>query len=66
MPDGAAIEAMVGAAIGLQTTTGAGGAGRALVEPVAVGVQAVLDVIGVDVLAEAFGQAFGFFPGLNF
>ena len=66
MPPGIAVEAGVLAGGFLQAFVAAGRAGAAAVQPVAVGVQAVLDVVGVNLVAVSCSQIAGRFPGGDF
>lgn len=63
-PDGVAIEAVVVRIIVLLEAFGAATrADTALIQPVAVGVQAVLDVVFANFDADLLAQAAGLFPG---
>ncbi len=63
LPAGLAVKTAVGGAGLLKAMDPAGRAGTALVQPIAVGIQAVLDVVVINMRVVAFGQASGGLPG---
>lgn len=66
MPAGVAVKtAVVTAFIGLETLRAASWANAAPVEPVAIGVEAVLDIIFVNNHAVLLGNCAGMAPGGN-
>ena len=66
VPDGFAVKTFVCFGIFLDTDSATGGASAAAVQPIAVGIQAVLDVLWVDFDVILPGQAAGAVPGGNF
>lgn len=65
-PLGVAVITTIGMHILLQASNRAFGAFAALVEPVAVGVQAVLDMVEVNQMAVFFAEFGGFIPSGGF
>ena len=67
MPLSVAIEAFIKViGVVLEALRAAAGAERAAVEPIAVGVQAILDILVVDFDAELLGELAGVGPGGDF